>query len=60
MVENKRLGHALAIVKAHQDLKQVTRVMNNSEKTGYKKSPRRVYGPDFEPKTAAAAVEMTV
>jgi len=34
--------------------------MNNSEKTGYKKSPRRVYGPDFESKTPeAAAVEMT-
>jgi len=47
-------------VKAQQDLKQVTRVMNNSEKTGYKKSPRRVYGPEFEPKTAAAAVEMTI
>lgn len=47
-------------VKAQQDLKQVTRVMNNSEKTGYKKSPRRVYGPEFEPETAAAAVEMTV
>jgi len=61
IVENKRLGHALAIVKAQQDLKPVTKVMNNREKTGYKKSPRRVYGPDFEPKTSvAAAVEMPV
>ncbi len=51
VVENKRLSHALAIVKAQQDLKPVTKVMNNSEKTGYRKSPRRVYGPDFESKT---------
>src|SRR5277367_4096638 len=50
IVENKRLGHALAIVKAQQDLKQTTKIMNNSEKTGYKKSPRRVYGPNYEPK----------
>ncbi len=34
VVENKRLGHALAIVKAQQDLKPVTKVMNNSEKPG--------------------------
>jgi hypothetical protein len=35
--------------------------MNNSEKTGYKKNPRRVYGPDFEPKSQKAdAVEMPV
>jgi len=61
IVENKRLGHALAIVKAQQDIKHRPKVMTNSEKTGYKKSPRRVYGPDFESKTpAAAAVEMTV
>jgi hypothetical protein len=31
------------------------------EKLGYKKTPRRVYGPGFEPKTRpSAAVEMTV
>ncbi len=61
IVENKRLGHALAIVKAQQDLSRATKIMNNSEKTGYKKNPRRVYGPDFEPKSAKAdAVEMTV
>jgi hypothetical protein len=51
IVENKRLGHALAIVKAHQDLKQTTKIMTNSEKTGYKKNPRRIYGPDYQPKT---------
>lgn len=61
IVENKRLGHALSIVKAQQDLKHRPKVMTNSEKTGYKKSPRRIYGPDFESETpAAAAVEMTV
>jgi transposase len=61
IVENKRLGHALAIVKAQQDLSRVTKIMNNSEKTGYKKSPRRIYGPDFEPKSPKVdAVEMTV
>ncbi len=56
VVENMRLGHALAMVKAQQDLKRVTKVMNNSEKTGYKKSPQRAYEPDFE----KTAVEMTV
>ena len=61
IVENKRLGHVLAIVKAQQDTKHETRVMTNSEKLGYKKSPRRVYGPGFEPKTrSATAMEMTV
>jgi hypothetical protein len=44
VVENKRLGHALAIVKAQQDLKLATTVMTNSENTGYKKRGRKVYG----------------
>ena len=48
MVENKRLGHALAIVKAQQDQKLETKVLTNREKTGYKKRPRRTYGPDYE------------
>src|SRR3984885_10866223 len=61
IVENKRLGHALALVKAQQDLKYQPMVKTNSEKTGYKKDPRRVYGPDFEPKSQKAdAVEMPV
>jgi transposase len=47
IVENKRLGHALAIVKAQQDLTLATKVMTNSEKTGYKKRGRKVYGEDF-------------
>jgi hypothetical protein len=61
VVENKRLSHALSIVKAQQDMKRETKVMTNSEKTGYKKNPRAVYGPDFAAKTRSrAAVEMTV
>jgi hypothetical protein len=59
--ENKRLGHALAIVKAQQDLKLEIKVRTNSEKTGYKKLGRRAYGPDYKEKFAALpAVEMTV
>jgi transposase len=48
IVENKRLRHALSIIKAQQDLKQAARVLTNSEKIGYVKQPRRTYGPDFE------------
>lgn len=47
IVENKRLGHALAVVKAQQDLKRSPKVMNNSEKTGYQKRVRKIYGPAF-------------
>ena len=61
IVENKRLSHALTIVKAQQDLGRETKVMTNSEKTGYKKNPRAIYGPDFVEKTRSrTAVEMTV
>ena len=61
VVENKRLSHALTIVKAQQDMRRETKVMTNSEKTGYKKNPRAVYGPDFVAKARSrAAVEMTV
>jgi hypothetical protein len=44
-VENKRLGHALALVKAQQDLRHTTSVMTNSEKTGYRKRTRMVNAP---------------
>jgi len=54
VAENKRLGHALAMVKAQQDIKHVPKVMTNSAKGGYKKNPRRLYGPDYKPKIAAA------
>jgi hypothetical protein len=62
IIENKRLGHALALVKAQQDLKQTTRVMTNSEKTGYRKRPRKVYGSaeSLNLQPAQKAVEMPV
>jgi transposase len=47
IVENKRLGHTLAIIKAQQDLKDAPKVMTNSEKTGYRKRGRKTYGPDL-------------
>ncbi len=47
IVENKRLGHALAIVEAQQERKVEAKVLTNSEKTGYKKRPRQVYGPEL-------------
>jgi transposase len=52
VVENKRLRHALSIVKAQQDLTKSARVLNNSEKTGYVKRPRQLYGPDFQTEQA--------
>ena len=59
--EGPRLSHALSLVKAQQDLKPETKVLTNSEKTGYKKSPRSVCGPDYVEKTRSRpAVEMTV
>ncbi len=61
IVENKRLGHALALVKAQQDIKRETKVLTNSEKTGYKKRPRQLYVPNYVDTPATPkAVEMTV
>jgi hypothetical protein len=48
IVENKRLGHALAVIKAQQDTKYAPKVMTNSEKIGYQKRERK-----------SEAVEMT-
>jgi hypothetical protein len=60
IVENKRLRHALATVKAQQDIKRLPDIMTNSDKIGYKKRPRQLYGPDYKEKLSAApAVEMT-
>ena len=47
IVENKRLRHALATVKAQQDTQALPKIMTNSDKIGYKKRPRQVYGPDY-------------
>jgi transposase len=62
IVENKRLGHALALVKAQQDLKHAPKVMTNSEKTGYRKRPRKLYDPEhrLNLQPAQKAVEMPV
>lgn len=35
-------------MKAKQDQKIDLKIMTNSEKVGYKKRPRQVYGPGFE------------
>ena len=59
IVENKRLRHALTTVKAQQDLKHEPKIQTNSDKGGYKKRPRQVYGPDYKELAATPAVEMT-
>jgi transposase len=60
IVENKRLSHALATVKAQQDIKRPPKIMTNSDKGGYKKRPRQIYGQDYKEEISAApAVEMT-
>ena len=41
IIENKRLGHALALIKAQQDLKYVPKVKTNSEKINYRKRERK-------------------
>ncbi|MEO6804308.1 MAG: hypothetical protein ABI197_13800 [Granulicella sp.] len=60
IVENKRLSHALATVKAQHDIEYLPKVMTNSNKGGYKKRPRPIYGPYYIEKIAAPpAVAMT-
>ncbi len=60
VIENKRLGHALSLIKAEQDVKRQSKIQTNSDKGGYKKRPLQLYGPDYEAKLAAGtAVEMT-
>jgi hypothetical protein len=41
IVENKRLGHALALIKAQQDLKYVPKIKTNSEKINYRKCEQK-------------------
>ena len=54
-------GHALAVVKAQQDVKHQPKIRTNSEKLGYQKRGRQLYGPDYKAKIVApTAVEMTV
>lgn len=60
IVENKRLGHVLRIVKAQQDVQNSPPVQTNSSKGGYQKRGRRAYGPTYEiGAPPAEAVEMT-
>ena len=64
VVENKRLSHALTLIKAQQeqDPKYQPKVKTNSEKGGYQKRPRKIYGPPEETLNsppAPEAVEMT-
>ena len=44
VIENKRLGHALSQIKAQQDTRLAPAVQTNSEKNGYRKKPRTIYG----------------
>ena len=55
IVENKRLGHALALIKAQQDQRSTPRVQTNSEKNGYTRRPPR----SAEIVAPPEAVEMT-
>jgi hypothetical protein len=47
IVENKRLGHTLALIKAQQDSHFEAKVKTNSEKGEYQKRGRQIYGPDY-------------
>ena len=60
IVENKRLSHVLTLIKAQQEIKREPKIQTNSEKGGYKKNPRQLYGPNYKQKsTPVPAVEMT-
>jgi hypothetical protein len=58
IVENKRLGHALALIKAQQDRHFEAKVKTNSEKGQYQKRGRQIYGPDYVPKISAKSAAM--
>jgi hypothetical protein len=58
IVENKRLGHALALIKAQQDRHFKAKVKTNSEKGQYQKRGRQIYGPDYVPKISAQSAAM--
>jgi hypothetical protein len=57
IIENKRLGHALAVIKAQQDTCFTPKVNTNSQKLGYKKRGRQIYGPDYVPKIPVRSVK---
>jgi transposase len=58
IVENKRLGHTLALIKAQQDTHFEAKVKTNSEKGQYQKRGRQIYGPDYVPKVPAKAAAL--
>jgi transposase len=52
IVDNKRLRHALALVKVQQDLKhEPPKIKTHSERDGYNKKGRTLYGPDYVEKS---------
>ena len=55
-MENKRLGHALSLIKAQQDSHFEAKVKTNSEKGEYQKRGRQIYGPDYVPKIRSKTV----
>jgi hypothetical protein len=55
--ENKRLGKALAVAKVMQDLPLPPKVQTNSQKLGYQKRGRQIYGPDYMPKISVKSVK---
>jgi hypothetical protein len=57
IIENKRLGHALALIKAQQDTYFAPKVNTNSQKLGYQKRGRQIYGPDYVPKIPVRSVK---
>jgi hypothetical protein len=63
IVENKRLRPARTVIKAQQDMKCQPKIQTNSEKGGYRKTLRKVYGLPEEQRNSpppAETVEMTV
>lgn len=59
VVENKRLGHALAVVKALREHRETPKVLTNSEKNGYRKRPRRGHGTEKLLKANATQITTT-
>ena len=47
MIENKRLGHVLRIVKAQRDIRHAPTVQTNSGKGGYQKRGPTALRPDY-------------
>ena len=65
VVENKRLGHALSLIRAAQKIKHEPKVETNSEKLGYKKAPptaprAAAFNPEARPASADPSDTSTV